>query len=42
MYFEHPVNKKFFFDYRQKVDLTRYIEEHLFEFDNSYSHEADN
>jgi hypothetical protein len=28
--------------YRSKVDLTKYIEEHLFEFDNAYSHEADN
>ena len=25
-----------------KVDLTKYIEEHLFEFDNAYSDEADN
>ena len=27
---------------RMKVDLTKYIEEHLFSFDNAYSHEADN
>lgn len=27
---------------RSKVDLTKYIEEHLFEFDNAYSDEADN
>ena len=25
-----------------KVDLTKYIEEHLFSFDNAYSQEADN
>ena len=25
-----------------KVDLTKYIEEHLFAFDNAYSEEADN
>ena len=27
---------------RMKVDLTKYIEEHLFSFDNAYSDEADN
>ena len=27
---------------RMKVDLTKYIEEHLFSFDNAYSEEADN
>lgn len=27
---------------KSKVDLTKYIEEHLFEFDNAYSEEADN
>ena len=31
-----------FFVCRSKVDLTKYIEEHLFEFDNAYSDEADN
>lgn len=27
---------------RTKVDLTKYIEEHIFSFDNSYSEQADN
>ena len=27
---------------RMKVDLTKYIEEHLFSFDNAYSELADN
>ena len=27
---------------RMKVDLTKYIEEHLFSFDNTYSEMADN
>ena len=30
------------FLFRMKVDLTKYIEEHLFSFDNAYSQEADN
>lgn len=28
--------------FRMKVDLTKYIEEHIFSFDNAYPHEADN
>ena len=31
-----------FFPYRMKVDLTKYIEEHLFSFDNAYNDDADN
>ena len=27
---------------RLKVDLTKYIEEHIFAFDNAFDHEADN
>ena len=27
---------------RLKVDLTKYIEEHIFSFDNAFGHEADN
>jgi len=27
---------------RMKVDLTKYIEEHLFSFDNAYDSDADN
>ena len=28
--------------YRLKVDLTKYIEEHMFQFDNAFGHEDDN
>ena len=28
--------------FRMKVDLTKYIEEHLFSFDNAYNDDADN
>ena len=31
-----------FFLFRMKVDLTKYIEEHLFSFDNAYNDDADN
>ena len=30
------------FSFRSKVDLTKYIEEHIFSFDNAYAEVADN
>lgn len=34
--------KKFLLLHRQKVDLTKYIEEHDFNFDNCFDSDADN